>query len=459
MNELLTVIRDKSMLLVAAIVFSIYPMQGKSIETVAAIPSQIIAAESSADVIHADLSNNPTGISYGVHVHRALNLTTPSNTDSPSIYFPKGIAFKSWRLWDAYATWADLQPTKTTWEFSKLDNYVSLATKNNLEIILPLGMPPQWASARPDEASPYGLGRSSEPLDINDWRTYVYTIATRYKGKIRYYELWNEINLKSFYTGTFERMLEMQQVAYTTLKSVDENNILIAPSFTGNSLNEVNKLGRYLKLGACDYSDIVSYHFYTPKSHPEATIPLVSKLKEQINAVSGCEDKPLWNTESGYLVETTSVPTADAAVSPEWLRLSERDGAAYNIIAMILSNQMGVSGYFFYAWDNDLFGVIGKSGKNLHKMPVAISSFLLWQKDKKPTGCDLTGDVTECNYLSLTDSKHYKVIWRSYKSTSSILSYAVINAQLLSLCDDIEPSEAVTKNVAVDVCPIIIYQN
>jgi len=73
------------------------------------------------------------------------------------------VPFGTWRLWDAYVTWKDLEPSKGIWNFAKLDALVSLAAQHNVEIILPLALTPQWASGRPNEPSAYTPGAAAEP--------------------------------------------------------------------------------------------------------------------------------------------------------------------------------------------------------------------------------------------------------------------------------------------------------
>ena len=117
----------------------------------------------------------PIPLSYfGLHIHRADRGTAWPN-----------VPFGSWRLWDAYVTWADLQPELDKWEFSRLDRYVVLAQSNNVELILPLANTPRWAAARPNESSAYALGNASEAKNIEDWRRYIKVVAKRYKGRIR----------------------------------------------------------------------------------------------------------------------------------------------------------------------------------------------------------------------------------------------------------------------------------
>jgi hypothetical protein len=94
-------------------------------------------------------------------------------------------SFGSWRSWDAAGTWAYVEPQRGQWDFQLLDQYIALAKRDNVEILLVLGLSPTWASARPSEDSPYRLGAASEPQRMEDWENYVRTVATRYRGQIK----------------------------------------------------------------------------------------------------------------------------------------------------------------------------------------------------------------------------------------------------------------------------------
>jgi len=107
---------------------------------------------------------------FGMHIHRA-----DSSTPWP------GVRFGSWRLWDAYVSWPQLEPNRGQWDFKRLDKYVAMASLTGVNVLLPLGLSPAWASARPNEVSAYRYGNAAEPLNIEDWRSYVRAVAERYK--------------------------------------------------------------------------------------------------------------------------------------------------------------------------------------------------------------------------------------------------------------------------------------
>lgn len=139
------------------------------------------------------------------------------------------VNFKSLRLWDAQTTWLLLEPQKGQWDFTILDRFVNEAVARNQNITPVLGQSPTWASARPGDVSYNGKGAPAEPRDIQDWRNYVSTVATRYRGKIKFYEIWNEPNDRTFYTGSIPKMVELTNEAAAVLKRVDPTITVISP--------------------------------------------------------------------------------------------------------------------------------------------------------------------------------------------------------------------------------------
>lgn len=382
---------------------------------------------------------------YGVHIHRADNGTK----------WPE-IRFGSWRLWDTYVTWPDLEPSPGVWDFAKLDKYVELAAKAQIDVVLPLGMTPQWASLRPNEYSAYGPGKASEPFDMNEWREYVLKVARRFKGRIKFFELWNEINLKQFYTGSFETMVKLQKITYETLKEVDRSNKLISPSFTGNSMSEVKKFGAYLRSGGFRYADIISYHLYTPTTHPEALLPLIAAINKEIKD-SGVENKPLWNTESGYVLLRPDDKEVDEQINARWLRLSEKESTAYLIISWILQSQMGLERSFYYAWDNKIYGVVDGKKKNMPETKRSIGWFIDWSIGKTPVGCHLEQILTRCSYVDAITGVQSEIVWANH--TSKVGLFKSKKGKTRDLCDGKDTeigSNDQGRSVQVGICPILV---
>ena len=261
---------------------------------------------------------------FGMHIHRA-----GSSTPWPSVPVPAR------RLWDARVTWPDLEPSKGQWRFGTLDNCLVMAQDHNQDLLLTLGLTPRWASSRPQEPSGYQPGFAAEPTDIEDWRTFVTTVATRYKGRIHYYEIWNEPNLKQFWSGTTDQLLAMTREAAQIIHGIDPHALVVSPPATSGY--GVKWLAEFLSKGGGQYVDVIGYHFYVADQPPEAVVPVIHQV-QQTMADNGVGSKPLWDTEAGWF-KPNPFP-------------SQELGAAYLARAYILNWAAGVQRFYWYAWDN-----------------------------------------------------------------------------------------------------------
>jgi Glycosyl hydrolases family 39 len=266
---------------------------------------------------------------FGMHIHHLVG-GTPLRTPWPSI------PFGSWRLLDAYVAWPNLEPKKDQFDFRTLDKYVDLAGEHDVSVLMPLGLSPPWASSDPN--GPYE-GHPAPPKNLSDWQGYVRAVATRYKGKIHEYEMWNEPNLKLFYSGSVQDMVQLSRVAYETLKQVDPAVTVCSPAATTSK--GVAWLDQYLKAGGGMYADAICYHFYVYPNPPENMIDLINQVKITMRR-NGVQGKPIWDTENGW-----------ASPNPFPPGLAE----AYVARAYVLQWADGVGRFYWYSWDNQKYGL------------------------------------------------------------------------------------------------------
>jgi Glycosyl hydrolases family 39 len=313
---------------------------------------------------------------FGMHI---LHHFVPPNTVWPSI------TFGSWRLWDTYTTWPDIESSKGRWNFENLDKYVALAEEHHVEVLLTLAFSPHWASTRADDKGYGPPGAAAEPKDIADWQNYVRTVATRYKGRIHNYEIWNEPNLKGYYSGSAAQLVQLALVAYKTLKQIDPTIVVSSPPPTG--ANSLSWFDEYLKAGGGKYADVIGYHLYVNPEPPEEMVPLIEQVK-QIMRNDGVGDKPLWDTETGWAIQNRqSVVKPAPGRGFNSVVLSEDVAAAYMARAFVLSWASGVSRLYWYAWDNWNMGLVDRDGRTLKLPAIAYGEVENWLVGATMTSC------------------------------------------------------------------------
>jgi len=337
---------------------------------------------------------------FGMHIHRAA-------TTTPWPVVPFGV----WRLWDARVAWFDLEPRREEWHFETLDRYVALAEKHGVELLLPLGFSPAWASARPDEVSPfYPLGASAEPQLLEDWQQYVSTVGTRYKGRIRHYEVWNEPNLRQYWTGSTKQLISLTQTAYWTLKGIDPSITMVGPSVTSHETG-LMWLSDYLAKGGGAFLDVIAHHFYVFPGPPEALVPFIDSVR-QILTKYDVRDKPLWNTEITWALPATFATPMDAV--------------AYLARTYLLNWGAGVERCYWYAWDNRSWATLWLSemdGKTPTPAGIAYGELQTWMVGAEMRSCTVDRANTYVCELVRGGNASEWVLW----NPSQTLSYPLPN--------------------------------
>lgn len=341
----------------------------------------------------------------GMHIHHA-----DAGTQWPAV------AFGSWRLWDAYVAWPNLEPERGRWDFARLDRYVAMARLARVEILLPLGLSPAWASARPQERSSYAPGNAAEPRDMADWRNYVRTVAQRYQGRIRDYEIWNEPNEAGFFSGSPQKLVELTCAAHAELKAVSSDNRLVSPAMIGEG-GEPQLLEDFLRSGGNRCIDRVGYHFYVPKGAPEATLPLVQRVREAMKR-GGAANLPLWNTEAGWWIENAE-GTPESAADRRWYRVSSGESAAYVARALLVGRAAGLERYFWYAWDNTSLGLIEPSTGALKPGAVAFRTVARWLGQSDVAGCEVDAGRWSCRLKAASGELVGYAVWSAASSAAA----------------------------------------
>ena len=364
----------------------------------------------------ATLSTKHTEISpkfFGVHI--GFLASRPGRRGGIATPWPD-VPVGSIRFWDSAVRWAELEPARGEWNFDRMDAMVNTATQHGAEIVYTLGSAPSWASARPTERCPYGLGCSSEPADLADWERYVRTVATRYKGKIKVYEVWNEPKFydsppnretQGFFSGSLAQMMKMTAIARRVLKEVDPDALLASPGFDGGT----KWLDYFLGAGGASMVDIIAYHFYAGSSREMAQqlVAVRQSMKKY-----GAAALPLWNTESGFESRDPNAPAGGVRVLP-----TREVAAGWLAQTIVLAAAADVGRFFTYAWEHASMGMINDDGSRRPNYS-AFATVQDWLSGSVMSGCrEAQPQVVTCE--GQRAGKSFTVVWTAGPSVSSSL--------------------------------------
>jgi hypothetical protein len=215
-----------------------------------------------------------------------------------------------------------------------------------------LGMTPPWAAADPSSCiTNKGMPRCTcGPANIQDWSNFVAALMNHYNGvtmpHVRYYELWNEMNINLFWTGSQTDMLNLAKAAYPIVHA-DMHSMLLTPSVAGPVGNIAKNSGtawmaNYLDAGGAKYADGGAFHGYigeqkgvTPFPMPDenstsgcfeyttcyGSIVTKATMMRQVFDLHGLAGKPMFNTEGSWGDGTITGPDTQAAWLARWYLL------------------------------------------------------------------------------------------------------------------------------------------
>lgn len=211
------------------------------------------------------------------------------------------------RLWDCGVTWKDIHLGPDKYDWSRLDYLVNLYSDR--KILYVICATPRWLAKDPNAPhyAPWlGPGTNSLPHNIEEWNKFVWNLATRYKGRIHAYEIWNEPQLADFmypYTiPNINLLANMTKRAYSTIKSIDKSAFVVSasvlPRLSSGGMKRAAKYLRALRLRKWPV-DRVSCHIY-PEVGKGAKAWAAYLLDVQ-SSVKHFGGPPLiWVTETNY---------------------------------------------------------------------------------------------------------------------------------------------------------------
>lgn len=233
----------------------------------------------------------------------------------------------------------DERTRRSSWE--KYDRIVDLCEEYGLQIIARLDRPPDWTR----EDNTY---KERPPDNYEDYGDFVYAFVDRYRGRVRYVQIWNEPNIFPEWGNRPvdpAGYVDLLRVAYRRAKEADPNvYVLSAPlAITLGqvhpepgkwiSMNDIQFLEEMYQAGAKEYFDILSANAFGLGSPPEEPgEPEVLNFQRllflrQIMEQYGDANKPIWINEYGWNASPEDFPEEQLI----WKRVSEDEQADFTV--------------------------------------------------------------------------------------------------------------------------------
>jgi hypothetical protein len=254
-------------------------------------------------------------------------------------------------------------PPRSAWE--KYDQIVNLAETYHIEIIARLSNPPAWSRAAGDAE-----GAFAPPDDLNDYGDFVASVVQRYKGRIHYYQIWNEPNIYpewGEHPVNAAQYAQLLKVGYTRAKAVDPDVVIIAGALAAtieldrypHGLTDALFLQQLYDAGAGPYFDVLAMQGYGLWSGPfdRRMQPRVINFSRplyirDVMVRNGDASKPIWLSEMAW----NALPTG-SSLPPAYGQVTEAQQARYAVLAyQRLQSEwpwLGVANYWFLKQADD----------------------------------------------------------------------------------------------------------
>lgn len=343
----------------------------------------------------------------------------------PAVYFGLNDAGRAWtRPWPTLeaggmrvfdSAWVFIEPQRGQWVFENLDRDVEEAHKHGQDLDLILTSTPTWASARPTEDG-RPTGARAEAANIKDWEEYVSAVTQRYKGRVHTYELWNEPNLKSSYSGDIPHLVALSKSAYRIIKQTDPSAVVISSSLA--SVNAFAYLRSFLEEGGKGNFDVLGFHFYdnlgNPSIHPENIVGTASQLRRVLTSV-GLASTPIWNTESGYYIASAPQARYHNTHFPNGIHVLGQSGAVEAVgRSYILGWAAGIQRFYWYGWGEPAYALVDDNGITEKDATLAYKTVGRWLMGKRYL--DVSRSASGRWIVHIEDA-HHKPAWIIWNET------------------------------------------
>ena len=173
-------------------------------------------------------------------------------------------------------SWKLYQPEQNRFDadrFAELDRLIAAAEQNDIKVLLGVAKAPEWSRPTTELDGP--------PGDNALFTEFMFTLASRYQGRVAAYELWNEANLQREWNGaplSAASLVDLIRAGAAGVRAADPEATLIsgAPATTGINdgrvaIDDRQYLQQMVAAGVAEVVDAVGAHPYGWANPPDSS--------------------------------------------------------------------------------------------------------------------------------------------------------------------------------------------
>lgn len=176
--------------------------------------------------------------------------------------------------------WRDIEGAKKgAFDWSRSDEVIYRANVKGLDVLARMDNAPDWAAPSCFNPAKASMG---PPRSTKDWTDFLKVFVTRYKGRVRGYQIWNEPNLAREWCNRPPNPQEFAaflKASYQTIKAIDPNALVISGGLTPTTadfaeampdMKFFSQLYDAMGNNSDSYFDLLGVHAAGYKAEPEA---------------------------------------------------------------------------------------------------------------------------------------------------------------------------------------------
>jgi len=197
--------------------------------------------------------------------------------------------------------WSAVERERDVYDWRKYDALLDRIEARGLNVYSSVISTPAWATS--------GSETSGVPDDPDEWQEFCYLAATRYRGRIDAWGLWNEPNLQRFWEGTRREYIEIILLrGAAAVRAADPGALVCGPDLAHLSNADWDDWLSQVIRDAGHALDVVTHHLYSSFGtafeviydlEEKPSLPFSSPSVRKLLQDTGWWGRPFWLTETG----------------------------------------------------------------------------------------------------------------------------------------------------------------